>query len=312
MDASAVAVVWNPSKIEREVLEKAFADAVGESALDVLWLETSPDDPGKGAARRALAAGSDLVIAAGGDGTVRAVAEALAGSGVPLGIVPQGTGNLLARNLKVPLGDVAAAFERAFGDDESRAIDMGWVDVEADGSTETHGFVVMVGFGIDAQMLAETNDDLKAKAGWLAYVEALGRAVTASEVIEATLTVDDGSPEQVSAHTLLVANCGELQGGVTLFPDATPDDGELDMLVISSDGALQWLDTMRSFVWDNGIRRLFTPGQSAASTDTVQHGKATSVRVELPEPQPFEIDGEEVGEVSAFTARIDAGALLVR
>ncbi|WP_307219367.1 diacylglycerol kinase family protein [Microbacterium sp. SORGH_AS_0888] len=306
MTQSRVGIVFNPSKIEREPLEKAWAEVGGDA--DTHWFETTPEDPGQGMAREAVDAGCDLVIAAGGDGTVRAVAEVLAGTGVHLGIVPQGTGNLLARNLGVPLGNVSAALRR-IADAEARAIDVGWVETD---TGDRQAFVVMVGFGLDAQMLAETDDDLKSKAGWLAYVEAMGRALAASDVLDVTIAIDDGDPVATSAHTVLVGNCGTLQGGITLLPDAVPDDGVLDTLVVRSDGVLQWMDTLRSMVWENGLLRLFDKDRKAASTQTVDHAQARRVRVELPEPRAFEIDGEEVGEVGAFTASIDAGALVVR
>lgn len=306
MAQTQVAIVFNPSKIDREPLERAWAEAGAD--VETSWFETTPDDAGQGMAREAVEAGCDLVIAAGGDGTVRAVAEVLAGTGVHLGIVPQGTGNLLARNLGVPLGNVAAALKRIV-DGEPRAIDVGWV--ETDGG-ERQVFVVMVGFGLDAQMLAETDDDLKSKAGWLAYVEAMGRALATSDVLEVTIAIDEGEPAETHAHTVLVGNCGTLQGGITLLPDAVPDDGVLDTLVVRSDGVLQWMDTLRSMVWENGLLRLFDKDRRAASTDTVDHAQARSVRVELPEPRAFEIDGEEVGAVRTFTASIDAGALVVR
>src|SRR5690606_35688027 len=141
-----------------------------------------------------------------------------------LGIVPQGTGNLLARNLGIPLGSIPKALA-TIAAGEHREIDMGWVRVR-DEEVET-GFLVMIGFGLDAHMLAETDDDLKDKAGWLAYVEAMGRAFTAAENVEFTLSLDEGDGQRMSGHTLLLGNCGAIQGGVTLLPDAVPDDGQL-------------------------------------------------------------------------------------
>jgi YegS/Rv2252/BmrU family lipid kinase len=309
MADSHVGIVFNPSKIAREDLQSAWETAAsGETVSEatVSWFETTPEDPGQGPARDALEAGCDLVIAAGGDGTVRAVAETLAGTGVRLGVVPQGTGNLLARNLGIPLG-IGPAFARIVAG-EPRTIDIGWVELD-DGPR--HAFVVMIGFGLDAQMLAETDDDLKSRAGWLAYVEAMGRALAASDLVKLTITVDDGTPRVIDAHTVLIGNCGTIQGGVTLLPDAAPDDGLLDVLAISSEGMLQWMDTLRSMVWENGILRLFDRNRKAANTGTVDHDQARRVRVELPEPRGFEIDGEEVGMVRVFTASVDAGALTV-
>ncbi len=309
MTISKLGVIWNPSKPNGDKLKAAVDEVFGAVASEspVQWWETTVEDPGRGMAAEAVAAGCEVVIAAGGDGTVRAVAEGLAGSGVALGIVPQGTGNLLARNLDVPLNDIPAALRRVL-EGESRAIDMGWV--ERDG--EEHAFVVMVGFGIDAQMLVETDEDLKNRAGWIAYVEAMGRALAGTEMTDITLTLDEEEPQELRGHTMLIGNCGMLQGGIRLLPDALIDDGQLDMLLVSADGPLQWLDTVRSFIWENGIRRAFGAVDQAVSTDSTTHIAAERISVRLASPQIFEIDGEEVGEVTEFSVRVQAGALTVR
>jgi YegS/Rv2252/BmrU family lipid kinase len=303
MTATKTGIIWNPSKIDADVLHSAVADALGD---DVQWWETSVEDPGLGVAREAIDAGCTTVIAVGGDGTVRAVAEALAGSDAALGIVPQGTGNLLARNLEVPLDDIPAALARISAG-ETRQIDLGWVNTGG----EDQAFMVMVGFGVDAQMLVETDDDLKDRAGWLAYVEAMGRAMAGTEMTGISIALDAGEAQSVRGHTLLIGNCGLLQGGIRLLPDAKVDDGLLDLLLVSADGALQWLDTVRSVVWDNGIRRLLTREETAVSTDSTRHLTAERIKVELEQPLAFEVDGEEVGEVSSFEVRVDAGAVRV-
>lgn len=297
-------IIWNPSKIDEDTLRSAVAADLGD---DVRWWETSEEDPGRGMAQEAIDAGCGTVIAVGGDGTVRAVAEGLAGTDIALGIVPQGTGNLLARNLAVPLDDIPAALDRIRAGADRR-IDLGWVRFD---DARERAFAVMVGFGVDAQMLVETDDDLKDRAGWLAYVEAMGRAMAGTEMTDVTLTIDGGEAQEVRAHTLLIGNCGMVQGGLRLLPDAVVDDGRLDLLLVSSEGALQWLDTVRSVVWDNGIRRMLTRGEEAISTDSTDHLSAERIRVGLRSPLAFEVDGEEVGEVSSFEVRVQAGALRV-
>ncbi|MFF7292643.1 diacylglycerol/lipid kinase family protein [Microbacterium sp. NPDC008134] len=306
MSVSSIGIVWNPSKIDENALRFAVDEVFGTDA-PIRWWETTIDDPGRGMAEEAIADGRELVIAVGGDGTVRAVAEALAGTETALGIVPQGTGNLLARNLGVPLNGMKPALERV-RDATPQHIDLGWVDFDG----QTRAFAVMVGFGIDAQMLVETDDDLKSKAGWLAYVEAMGRALAGTEMTDITVTIDDRKPEEVRGHTMLIGNCGMLQGGIRLLPDAQLDDGLLDILLVSSEGPLQWLDTVRSFVWDNGIRRLLGKDDSAVSTESTQHLAVEKISVELASPLVFEIDGEEMGEVSSFSVRVQPGALTVR
>lgn len=332
-----VGIIWNPVKIGEAELRRACDEALAGAFLtedeqpECLWFETTAEDAGQGMVRDAIAAGCTLIIAAGGDGTVRAVAEQLGGAGqgadsgesvfsdehegggsrADLGIVPLGTGNLLARNLGIPLGRPQAAFERIF-ESEGEPVDLGEVSFTIDDVEQTQGFVVMVGFGIDAQMIAETDDDLKSKAGWLAYVESLGRAAAGIEVVDVSLTLDDNDELTRPAHTMLVANCGSIQGGITLLPDASPNDGELDMLLLGADNAGSWLDTMKNMVWDNGIMRAVGRSQTAQSSDTTTHLRGRSVRAELPQPLAFQIDGDAVGEVSRFSVRILPGALRVR
>ena len=162
------AVVYNPVKVElddlRRVVEAEERAAGWEPSL---WFETSEDDPGAGQARQALDAGATMVLAAGGDGTVREVAEVLQGTDASLALLPSGTGNLLARNLSLTLNDMEHSVHAAFSGGD-RSIDAGLIDIRrADGGHAKHAFLVMAGFGIDAKMLSATDDELKAKVGWL-------------------------------------------------------------------------------------------------------------------------------------------------
>ncbi|MGN8024849.1 diacylglycerol/lipid kinase family protein [Microbacterium sp. 22242] len=312
MGAEHVGIVWNPSKTSRDELEKALPGRAGGT---VSWFETSEEDPGAAAAARALEAGADLVLAAGGDGTVRAVAEHLASaeSAADLGIIPLGTGNLLARNLGVPVDDLPAAFARAI-DGSAKPIDIGWAEISGAEGEERHAFAVMAGFGIDAHMITETDDDLKDRAGWLAYVESLGRALSASEVIGVRLSGGDGEEAEIRAHTLMVGNCGMLQGGITLLPDADPADGELDLLVLKADGIAGWADTLRNMVWDNGVKRLLGKGDehTAESSDSTTHRRITTLRIELDEPRVFEVDGDDLGETTRIGISVQPAAVRIR
>lgn len=314
-----IGIIWNPAKADEEELRAAFTAAATmakvESTPSALWFETTVDDPGQGAAENAVLAGCDLVICAGGDGTVRAVASYLGENGhakATLGVVPLGTGNLLARNLGIPLGNPQTAFELALTG-QTEPIDLGQVRYTAtDGSEQHEGFVVMAGFGIDAQMIIETDDELKAKAGWLAYVESLGRSISGTALVSLTLTCDDDEPVNTQAHTLIVANCGTLQGGLTLLPDAQPNDGELDLLLLSAASLTDWIDTMRNMMWDNGLKRLLTRTATAESSASTKHGRVSTVQIDLPAPLQFEIDGDDVGEVAAFSVSLLPGALKVQ
>ncbi|WP_345710950.1 diacylglycerol/lipid kinase family protein, partial [Kineococcus glutinatus] len=169
------AVVVNPTKFPgrldavRAEVEAAFREHGWRRPL---WLQTTPEDPGRGQARAALAAGADIVLACGGDGTVRVVGEAMAGTGVPVGLLPAGTGNLLARNLDLPHADLSRSLAVVFtGSDH--AIDVGRLLVDRSGrdrAPEEHAFLVMAGMGFDGAVMVGVEDDLKARIGPAAYV----------------------------------------------------------------------------------------------------------------------------------------------
>jgi diacylglycerol kinase family enzyme len=110
----------------------------------------------------------------------------------------------------------------------------------------------------------------------------------------------------------MIGNCGTLQGGVTLLPDADPSDGELDMMLLEAEGLGQWLDTLRSFVWDNGIRRLVGKQAEAQSANTVTHARVRSLSVSMSRPRLLQVDGDGLGATSAFTIETQPAAVRVR
>src|ERR1700744_3530023 len=163
---SRAAGVVNPTKLDDdEAFRKSVRQAMDDHGSaergggEPLWLETTREDPGRGQAESAVSAGVDLVLACGGDGTVTACAEGVTGTGVPLAIVPMGTGNLLARNMGLPMGM-----------DEALAVALGGVQQPIDaGRVNGTLFVVMAGLGLDAQMLSDTSDSLKKRLGWIGH-----------------------------------------------------------------------------------------------------------------------------------------------
>lgn len=224
------ALVVNPTKADVSRLSST-AEAICrfEGWNPPLVIETTPEDSGEGAASRALDEGVDVVIAAGGDGTVRAVASALAGSETPMGIVPLGTGNLLSRNLDIVLDKTEWALRIALWG-RNRKIDVGTAKTAEDG--DTHVFTVMTGLGFDAAVMADTNSDLKSRLGWLAYVEAGSRKLV-GRPSQVKVTFDDDYRVSARVRSVLGGNCGKLQGGIQLLPQAVIDDGMLDVLIVS-------------------------------------------------------------------------------
>lgn len=312
------AVVYNPIKVDLERLRAAVAASEERSGwAPSLWLATSEADPGTGLARAALGDGVDVVLAAGGDGTVRAVAEGLRGSGVALALLPSGTGNVLARNLELPLAHLERSVDTAFGG-EDRAVDLGVVEIErADGSREEKAFVVMAGMGLDAKMIANTNPELKKRVGWLAYVDAIVRSLRDSEALRVKYSVDGGPEKTMTAHTVLVGNCGTLPGNVLLLPEAAIDDGVFDIVALRPEGVVGWAQVWVKIFWENGVLRRSSVGRKLVSdygreVRTLRYVKAASITARLDRAEEFELDGDEFGTAVAFRAHVEQGALTVR
>jgi diacylglycerol kinase family enzyme len=309
------ALVYNPVKIDTDAVRGVLQALEAELGwAETLWLETSEEDPGQGPARQALEEDVDVVIAAGGDGTVRAVAEALRGSGTALALLPSGTGNLLARNLGLGLDDVTHSLRVALTGSD-RAIDSGVMTLRReDGGRSEHTFVVMAGMGLDARMLSETDDDLKKKAGWLAYVQAISRVVKDPNVLRFSFRLDGNEPRRVKAHTIIVGNCGTLPANILLLPDAAVDDGVLDIVALRPETLLGWVQALTKIVWENGIVRRLPWGDKAprSKVDSLVYSTGTDLDLRLDEPAEVELDGDPFGEAIGFRVTADPGSLVVR
>ena len=279
------AVVYNPVKVDLESLRAAVdAEAGAAGWAESRWYETSEEDPGQGMTRQAIADGADLIIAAGGDGTVRAVAEAVRGSGTSVALLPSGTGNLLARNLKLTLDDVPDSVRTAFTGVD-RAIDLGVVEIEReDRSRSEHVFVVMAGMGIDAKMIENTDEDLKAKAGWAAYLKAIVASLRDPDELHLRFRLDDGKPKRATVHTVILGNCGSLPGNILLLPDAVLDDGLLDLMMMRPGGALGWIRVWLKVAWVNGILRRTKAGRAVAGEHSQRRRSALRDRHALRRP----------------------------
>jgi diacylglycerol kinase family enzyme len=311
------AVVYNPVKVDlrklRRIVDKA-EDANGWARTR--WLATSESDAGQGVTTQAVERGAAVVLAAGGDGTVRAVAHALRGTGVPITLLPSGTGNLLARNLDINLTDNEAGVEAAFSGTE-RAIDLGIAVIRRpDDTREEHVFLVMAGLGLDAKMIAKTNPTLKKTVGWLAYVDAGVRALPELTPVRLRYRLDDQPERPLTAHTLIVGNCGSLPGGILLLPDAKPDDGILDIAALKPRGRFGWVRVWNKIAWENGVLRKSAAGRKiidlTADVRDVAYFRGARLRVELERPEEFQLDGDEFGKVVAIECSTDPGALVVR
>lgn len=288
------AVVWNPSKVlDRGSFRRSIEWELERRGWDdALWLQTRPDDPGHEMTRMALEAGVDLVIAAGGDGTVRVVCSELASTSTPMAIIPAGTGNLLARNLGIPLDEVEAA-RVAFGG-QPKQIDL--VRVRTDDAACDY-FAVMAGIGIDARIMETTRPELKKTVGSAAYFVAAAQEISGPPM-ELTFRVDDAAPQQRRAMMALVGNVGLLQGGIPLMPRASATDGLLDVIIASPRNVVDWAAMTAKVL----ARR----GQRVPRVDQVQ---AKRVRISVAEAVPYELDGDTAGHTTVFDAEVAPGAL---
>jgi diacylglycerol kinase (ATP) len=311
------ALVYNPIKVDLRRLKKAMGlaeTAAGWGATH--WFATTQTDWGQGGARKALAAHADVVLAAGGDGTVRAVAEGLRGKGVPIALLPSGTGNLLARNLNLPLNSIEQSITIALtGADHP--IDLGITEiVREEGPSEEHVFLVVAGLGLDAKMIAMTEPKLKKAVGWLAYVDAGVRAIPSLKPVLLRYRVDGGAEQQLSVHTIMIGNCGQLPGGILLMPDAKPDDGVLDIAALQPQGKLGWLRVWNKVTWENGVLRKTAAGRMiidlTADVKDVTYFQCSRLDITVEEPQEFQLDGDEFGKAKSVRTWLDPGALTVK
>jgi len=247
-----------------------------------MWLETTVEDPGGGQARSALAAGADVVLACGGDGTVRHLARVLAGSGTPLGLLPTGTANLLARNLAIVLDDPAKATRIALSG-QNQAVDVGRVFI--DDRAEDQVFMVMAGVGFDAAIMAGAHHELKVRLGSLAYFVSGMRALRAPRA-SITLAVDGQINPPRRVRTVVVGNCGKLLAGLVLMPAARVDDGLLDVVTIGPRDIFGWLAV---------TARVLT--RRCRGHRIVRHWQGRTVIISAESPQLAQLDGDPVGEV---------------
>jgi diacylglycerol kinase (ATP) len=283
-----VAVVAHAEKRLGGGLAELRRALVAEGIDDPLWYEVPKARLAPDRVRRALKEGADIVFAWGGDGTVRRCAGALAGQPARLAVLPAGTANLFALNLGIP-ADIGRAVAIGLRGDR-RALDLGRLGDER--------FGVMAGVGFDAAMIRRS-EDLKERIGRAAYLWGGSRSL--GEPAFAARIAVDGTPWFEGRVTcVLLGNVGRLFGGVTVFPDARPDDGRLELGVVTAEGLSAWARTLaRTAVGD------------PARSPFVRTTQARRVKVRLDRKVRYELDGGARGKVRSFAAEIEPRALQV-
>ena len=232
-------------------------------------------------------AGVETLFVWGGDGTVQQCIDALRSASPALAILPAGTANLFAGNLDVPT-DLEAAVSIGLGG-HRRTLDLGTVNDER--------FGVMAGVGFDAEMIRTAEAGLKERLGRLGYIVA-GALGLQREAVQTRVTVDGTAWFDGPSTCVLVGNMGDVFGGVSPFPDARPDDGRLDVGVVTADSVGDWARMLGRTVI----------GQPEASP-FIQITSAETVEVALDTALPYELDGDARPETRELRIRVEPAAI---
>jgi len=291
------AVIFNPAKVTdwitfRRHVEYELKSRGWDRAL---WLETTSEDPGRAMTEHAVRENVDLVLGAGGDGTIRRICSGLAHTGIPFGLIPAGTGNLLARNIGIPLDEVAA-LDVAF-DGVDKAVDL--VSLQVDDQPPDH-FAVMAGIGMDAVIMEGADPKMKKAVGSAAYFVSAAQNAN-HPAMHATIAVDDQPPIRRRASVIVVGNVGFLMANIQLIPGARADDGLLDVLVASP-------RTIRD--WVRLTTRVLT--RRRQPDDQLDRMTGHRVTITVEERDQVQLDGDTVGECNRLTAEVVPGALRLR
>jgi diacylglycerol kinase (ATP) len=245
---------------------------------------------GRELARQALADGCSPLVAWGGDGTINEVASQVAGSGTPLGIVRAGSGNGMARELGIP-ADADRAIDIALGTHE-RVVDHGEVD--------GHPFLNVAGIGFDAAMAAEFNRLGGERRGPVRYLRLVASAFLRYSAVRYVIDVD-GRRVEATALVVAIANLAQYGTGAVIAPEAKPDDGLLDVVIVEDRGTLGRIGLVpRTF--DRTIHK--APGVTILP--------ARHVTVRAASPIDFHVDGEPHRGAASVEARIRPASLIVR
>jgi YegS/Rv2252/BmrU family lipid kinase len=251
------------------------------------WFEVTKSRQAPKRVKRALANGATLVFAWGGDGLVQRCADVLAGTSTTLAILPAGTANLLATNLGIP-PDVGAAVRIGLHG-RRRKLDLGTVNGEH--------FAVMAGAGFDAHMIGDARGSLKDSLGRVTYVWT-GSKNLRNKPFRASIRVDGAQWYRGKATCILVGNVGKLFGGIEVFEDARPDDGVLELGVVTAAGLVEWARTLARTVAG-------TPSKSPF----VQTTTARSVQVKLSRKVLYELDGGDRAKTKSLRVEVEPRAV---
>jgi diacylglycerol kinase (ATP) len=298
------AIIVNPTKFDDldAVRAQVTQGCLQHGWAEPMWVTTTESDPGTGQALQAVKDGATLVCPLGGDGTVRAVAEALVGTETPIGLLPGGTGNLLARNLSLPTDSLREALKVALTGQNKR-VDVGRLTVHTPGEQkkrQEYTFLVMAGMGFDAAIMADAPEGLKNRVGPLAYTLS-GLKNLRGPQFRIRIKFDQEQEISRRARSVIIGNCGKLTGGLVLLPEALVDDGLLDSVILSPAGVVGWVGVAGRVL-----------SKRRKGHQRVDHHRLKSMTVRCDRPVAVQVDGDPVGETRELSATVDPLALVVR
>ena len=287
---NAIAVVEHERKMSASA-RRELREALAAGGEPVSWAAVRKAKESTAAVADAVAAGAETVVVCGGDGTVRAAAQALVDTGVAMAVLPTGTANAFARGLGLP-SDPAAVVE-LIASGARRTLDTG--------RCNDLTFTVMAGAGLDAAMIDEADSTAgKRRLGVLSYFRAGLMHARRREPFRATVTVDDAQFFEGPTTCVLVGNLGVLSGGLVAFPSASPTDGLLDVGVVTAAGLREWA----------GLLVDAARGRQETS-DHAQLTRGVSIDVRMDGDHRFELDGGVKGTSSHLRFEVRPRSLVV-
>lgn len=309
---TGVAVIYNQEKIAAAKLAAALTGA----GLKAQLVAAGGSNDSYQVTKKLIADGVEHIVASGGDGTLRRVIQAIAESGkeIKFGMVPTGTGNILARNLGIPIGNIEKALVSSITG-KPHQIDLGWADVEFEaGVSKQLYFSSIAGLGVDAIMMENTEKGLKRRIGWVAYIEG-GLKSLPMKFLKFDVTVDGGATRELKVYTLLIGNAGILPGNVTVIPDAKLDDGILDVAAIGPRKPWNWIDLFARLTWQNRILRRVSLGRkwmdATADVKTLEYLNGKEILVAPLQPTRCQLDGDPIGKVTRVRFLVSPAKLTV-
>jgi diacylglycerol kinase (ATP) len=289
MRTATVAVIAHSGKTLEGGLPELREKLRLAGVADPLWFEVPKSKMAPKRVRTALRSGADLIFVWGGDGMVQRCIDAMVGSGAVLAIIPAGTANLFASNLKIPKSIPDAITIGLTG--PRRRLDLGQINKEH--------FAVMAGAGLDALMIRDADGTLKDRLGRAAYI-LTGAWNVSLTPIRTRVRLDGDKWFNGKASCVLIGNVGKIMGNIAAFPDARPDDGLLEIGVVTAKGWWQWSRTLAR-----------TAAGSAPSSPFVETARGKKFDIRFSTPVPYELDGGDRKKVRRLKVKVRAAAIEV-